>query len=88
MSDSIQVKLLLFAKARELVGAKETQLTLSSKELPVSSILEQILQLYSVLQPIAENIVLAYNQEYKDSDDIITISPGDELAIIPPISGG
>ena len=41
------------------------------------------------LQPIAENIVLAVNQEYIDTGDIpLTFNTGDEVAVIPPISGG
>ena len=33
-------------------------------------------------------MVLAVNQEYIDKEQVIHLKTGDEVAIIPPISGG
>ena len=41
------------------------------------------------LSVIAENVVLSLNEEYLDLDNQeLRLQAGDELAVIPPISGG
>ena len=34
------------------------------------------------------SMVLALNQEYVDMDSIVTLHDDDEIAVIPPLSGG
>ena len=44
---------------------------------------------YFSLTPISENLVLSLNEDYLElTDEPRQFFPGDELAIIPPISGG
>ena len=40
------------------------------------------------LSPLRESVVVAVNQEYIDKEQVIHLKTGDEVAIIPPISGG
>lgn len=40
------------------------------------------------LLPLKDTVVLALNQDYIERDTHITLKPGDEIAVIPPISGG
>lgn len=89
--DQVSVKLLFFAKARELVQVSASELSLSSqvvKQKHLYSILEAQFPQLLVLQ---RSYALALNEEYLDRDlpdQDITFSQSDELAIIPPISGG
>jgi molybdopterin converting factor subunit 1 len=85
----VQVNLLFFAKSRELVGEKQVLLSVS-QGLTARAVLNHILQAYPSLEVIADNLLLAHNQEYLDLQDLQSLhfQPGDELAIIPPISGG
>lgn len=70
----------LFAMLRERAGAREVTL-----ELPEGARVRDAL---SKLGSIAEGLplVMAVNREYADEDQ--PLDPGDELALIPPVSGG
>lgn len=83
--DQVNIKVLFFAISRELSGKKESQLRVKSK----ISFEELKLYICSIfgLEVIQNNIVLAINQEYVESGDI-TLRNNDELAVIPPLSGG
>ena len=87
---STTVKILFFAKARELV-LKDSDTILLFLEGNVTTggeILNQVLVKYPALTPIAKNIVLAINQEYVELEQVIKIESKSEIAIIPPLSGG
>jgi molybdopterin converting factor subunit 1 len=76
----MQVKVRLFAGLRERAGTNEVQL-----ELPdgarVSDALEQMKSLIDGIP-----VVMAVNQEYAEVGQ--PLAAGDELALIPPVSGG
>ena len=40
------------------------------------------------LAAIKDNLVLAHNEEYLDTEAQVILKAGDEIAVIPPISGG
>ena len=45
--------------------------------------------LFDSLRPIQDNVVLAYKDSYLPLDDVLlTLDSGDEIAVIPPLSGG
>ena len=87
-SEKVQVRILFFAKARELAETSESDLFLvkqTSKPLLIQAIEEQ----FPALKTLNRSFVLALNEEYlEDSPNSIELSPRDELAVIPPISGG
>ena len=70
----------LFAMLRERAGAREVRL-----ELPEGARVADALR---ALGPLAEDLplVMAVNREYATGDQVL--DPGDELALIPPVSGG
>jgi MoaE-MoaD fusion protein len=76
----MEVTVRLFAMLRERAGAQEVTL-----ELPEGARVRDALD---SLSDLAEDIplVLAVNREYADSEQVL--DPGDELALIPPVSGG
>lgn len=86
MSTVCTVKVLFFAKSRELAGASEAQLATRT---PISypDLLEEVVQRFS-LQPIRNSLILAVNEEYSQEDAQLLLKDGDVLAVIPPISGG
>jgi molybdopterin converting factor subunit 1 len=76
----MQVRIRLFAGLRERAGASEVAL-----ELPegarVADALAQLQHLTGGLP-----VVMAVNREY--ADEQLSLATGDELALIPPVSGG
>ncbi|CAI5507837.1 unnamed protein product [Closterium sp. Naga37s-1] len=81
-----KIKVLFFARARELVGAAEQTL-----ELPADAdsrlLLEHLYDAHPPLRDLAQSVVLAVNHEYvSPSDPPTVLKDGDEVALIPPIS--
>src|SRR5690242_9895951 len=76
----MEVTVRLFAMLRERAGTSEVTL-----ELPEGARVSDAL---AELQDIAEGLplVMAVNREYAAEDQVL--DPGDELALVPPVSGG
>ncbi len=77
--------MLLFALYRERAGAGELWLELPSGS-RVADARHALLRRLPGLAPRAEDIVVALNAEYARPDQ--PLNEGDELALIPPVSGG
>src|SRR4051812_12768840 len=74
------VRVRLFAGLRERAGRSELEL-----ELPDDACVGEALAAVADLTA-GVPVVMAVNREYADEGD--RLSPGDELALIPPVSGG
>lgn len=81
----MRVRARLFAVQRELAGAREVAL-----ELPDGATIEDgwaaLVGLFPVLAPGRSSVRFARNGEYADA--AMPLADGDELACIPPVSGG
>ena len=80
--DAMDVRIRLFAMLRERAGASELSL-----ELPEGARVRDALAAPAVAA-LADGLplVMAVNREYADAD--APLAAGDELALIPPVSGG
>lgn len=76
----MEVTIRLFAQLRERAGAREVRLDLPEGAL-VRDALAEVSHLADGLP-----LVMAVNREYAPED--LPLSEGDELALIPPVSGG
>ncbi|KAJ7560695.1 hypothetical protein O6H91_04G140900 [Diphasiastrum complanatum] len=81
----IRVSVLMFAKARELAGLSEVSLEVDEGA-TTADCLKILVSTYDKLQSITESMVLALNHDYVENP--VVVNDGDELALIPPISGG
>ena len=80
----MKVKILAFGIAREICGARSFELDLPESCDTVS--LQQLLSdQYPRLQELS-SCRLALNEEYLETNKIL--ASGDEIAILPPVSGG
>ncbi|KAM5193138.1 molybdopterin synthase sulfur carrier subunit isoform 2-T2 [Mantella aurantiaca] len=83
-----QVVVLYFAKSSELAGVRSENITVP-QETTSKRLWEEIASLHPRLSVIQDNVVLAVRQEYVAiGDEVIRLRSGDEVAVIPPISGG
>jgi MoaE-MoaD fusion protein len=79
-SQIVEVTVKLFAVLRERAGVREVKL-----ELPEGARVQDALD---SLADVAAGVpvVMAVNREYADAD--VVLAPDDELALVPPVSGG
>src|SRR5574337_879042 len=81
----MNVKVLFFGQLRELVGASE-----ESVELPTGASVADLIAHFQQRVPrwreFRPSLAVAVNQEYADA--AAPLRPGDEVAFLPPVSGG
>jgi molybdopterin converting factor subunit 1 len=79
------VKVLLFGAAADLAGKREIEVPLGG-ESSLDELWEKVVGEYPRLSPMRETLAFAVNGEYAERDAEVT--PGDEVAFLPPVSGG
>lgn len=84
--DTIRVKVLFFAKARELAGCKESNIVLPVV-LSATDLKDRLVEDYN-LESIKEVVILAVNEEFVEPQAEVKLGEKDEIAVIPPLSGG
>lgn len=84
MAVAVAIRVRFLARLRELTG-KETEDLQAPADSRVSDVYEAMHAAYPALPP-RDSIRAAVNHEFADWDD--TVSNGDEVAFIPPVSGG
>lgn len=84
----VKVNILFFAKVRELTNQSFVELEVTSK-LTLKDLIDQIIFQYPPLEVLKENLIIALNQDYvNDLHENLVLKENDEIALIPPISGG
>ena len=82
---ALRVKILFFGRVRELVG-----LTEESREIPEATTLHELFQTYidrfPQLAGFRPSLVASRNQEFAAWNT--PLANGDEVAFLPPVSGG
>jgi len=81
----MRVRVKLFASFREMAGRRETPWTLREGA-TVADLLAALLERYPSLRGHRETMLLAVNHTFAEPSAILR--EGDEVAIMPPVSGG
>ena len=84
MKSSDSVKVLLFGAAADLAGTR--QIELSTPGSTLDELWPLLARKHPALAPMRGNLAFAVNGEYARGD--AKVSPGDEVAVLPPVSGG
>lgn len=83
--DNDKIKVRLFANLRELVGEREITISVPGG-VTVSYLNNEILNKYPQLKSFSNKFVTSVNCKVTTGDTVITSS--DEIALLPPVSGG
>lgn len=78
------MRILFFAQLRDITG--KAQVELARDELSTNELWTELIAVYPALAPFRSVVRLARNQEYVGRDARFT--GADEVALIPPVSGG
>lgn len=81
----MKVTIRFFAVLRDRAGTDRIELELDEGA-TASLALEKIANRFESIKPMLPRIALAVNREYVKADCVL--KDGDELALIPPVSGG
>ncbi|KAM3599179.1 uncharacterized protein V6R79_001311 [Siganus canaliculatus] len=88
LSMNARVLVLYFAKSVELTGVKE-ELVAVPTPLRTQDLWSLLLQRHQRLSALQGQVVLAVQQQYVAiGDQVVTLRDGDEVAVVPPLSGG
>ncbi|XP_015997860.2 molybdopterin synthase sulfur carrier subunit isoform X4 [Rousettus aegyptiacus] len=83
-----QVEVLYFAKSAEIAGIRSETISVP-REIKSLQLWNEIETRHPGLADIRNQVILAVRQEYVElGDQLLLLQSGDEIAIIPPISGG
>lgn len=80
----MEIKIIAFGIARDIIGGNQSTITCAT-ETTVAQAFEQLIEIYPDFNKL-NSLKMAVNEEYVTNDFVI--SDGDELVLIPPVSGG
>lgn len=81
----MELKVRLFALYRERAGGSTVSVSVPDGA-TVADLKDEVRKQLPNLAPPEVNIVVAVNTDYADSD--VVLRPGDDVCLIPPVSGG
>jgi molybdopterin synthase sulfur carrier subunit len=79
----MKVTIKAFGISRDILGGREVQIEMSGSS--VNDLRQHLLAHYPALTNL-NSLFIAVNQNY--AEDILQLSEKDEIALIPPVSGG
>lgn len=80
--DTIKVR--LFGAAADRAGTREAEVP--AETTTVNGLWPLLTEMYPGLEPMRDTLAFAVNEEYARGEAIV--QPGDEVAVLPPVSGG
>ena len=84
-SNNINVKILFFGAARDAVGVEKACFIIAAPA-SVLTVKKAVFARYETLSVFAKSLMVAVNREY--ATDETAIENLDEIAFLPPVSGG
>ncbi len=83
----MKVKVLYFASIKEKLGKEIEEFELE-EGVTLGSLIDQIKLEYKSIAKFLEGRFFSYAVNQEIADKNIVLKPGDEIAILPPLSGG
>ena len=85
VSQSIRVKVLFFGRLKEILGRNQESIDLAV-ESDIESLFARYVSSYPELQQYRSSLVASCNREFAPWNT--ALRAGDEVAFLPPVSGG
>ena len=82
--NTVELNILTFGIAKDIIGKQTFNLKVPATS-TVLQLKEKLFQDYPELQKL-KSLAIAVNNEYVEQDEVLNAS--DEIALIPPVSGG
>ena len=82
----MRVKIVFYGGLQRDVGVKEQELQFAQSALTVGELNKQVAGRYPILRSKLESVVYAVGDEIVDVDH--PVRDGDEVGLLPPVSGG
>ncbi len=82
----MKVVVKLFAMVREVVGFDEISVTLPEHDCSIAALRARLVADYPALEPFLPFCQVAVNQEIAADEQLLSVT--DEVAVLPPFSGG
>ena len=86
VSSNMRIRVRMFAICREKAGADRAEVEVLCEDPRVCHVLEALAECYPSLSDVLPAVRVAVNQAFAEPDT--PIGPDDEIALIPPVSGG
>jgi molybdopterin converting factor subunit 1 len=81
----MQIRVLFFASCADIVGHREQTVELAEGSV-LDDLMDAVIREHPRLEPIRKSAMISLNQDYAEGG--AALSGGDEVALIPPVSGG
>jgi molybdopterin converting factor subunit 1 len=81
----MQTRVLFFGKLKELAGSAEQSIEITSGS-TIAELFDRFARQTPALAPFRSSVVASRNQEFAPWTTVL--EPGDEIAFLPPVSGG
>jgi molybdopterin converting factor subunit 1 len=81
----VKVRLRFFASLREITGCEEQEMEVAPGT-SAGGLWEMLVDFYPKLSGYSRSIQVAVNQDFADKQT--ELQPSDEVAFLPPVSGG
>jgi len=85
MSEKVEVLVKFFAMARQAVGQKDMTVQVERRT-KVKDLLDRLIEENPELDEMRDILLVSVNKERADKDH--PLKEGDEVAIMPPVTGG
>lgn len=82
----MELRVLFFGAARTAVACHEATVRIERSPLNANELWDELVENFPALEPLRSSTRMARNHEYLPMDGLV--SYGDEIALIPPVSGG
>jgi molybdopterin converting factor subunit 1 len=83
---SVTVKILYFARTRELAGTSEEELEIPASGVLLSELMRTVGDRHPALAPVLTRVRVARNESFAELSE--RTLDGDVIALIPPVAGG